>query len=309
MALNIIFMGTPDFAVPILESIFRSEHKILAVYTQPPKKKDRGQHQSHSPVNEVANKLKLDVRCPDKFDSDKEFAFIKKLRPKVIVVVAYGKIIPKKFLDVEGLDYINIHASLLPKLIGAAPIQRAIMNLDKETGISIMKIVPKLDTGPVMMKSKIKINEKTSYFELSKKMSDLSSKMILDALKLIEEKKAVFVEQNDINATYAKKIEKKEAKIDWREEAKIILAKINGLNPNPGAWFDLNGIRIKVTKAKIIEVNGKPGEVLDNNFTVACLKNSLQIIELKKEGKKNMSASEFLKGYNLEIGSNIQKNV
>ena len=220
---------------------------------------------------------------------------LKKLSPKVIVVVAYGKIIPKKFLDVEGLEYINIHASLLPKLRGAAPIQRAIMNLDKETGVSIMKIVPKLDTGPVMMKSKLKIDETMSYFDLSKKMSNLSSKMILDALKLIEEKKAVFVEQNDVNATYAKKIEKKEAKIDWHEEAKIILAKINAFNPNPGAWFDLNGIRIKVIKAKVIQASGKPGEVLDNNFTVACLKNALQIIELKKEGKKIWQLQNFLK--------------
>tara|TARA_B100001287_G_C22329550_1_gene365560 strand:- start:43 stop:594 length:552 start_codon:yes stop_codon:yes gene_type:complete len=183
------------------------------------------------------------------------------------------------------------------------------MNLDKETGVSIMKIVSKLDAGPVMMKSKLKIDETMSYFDLSKKMSNLSSKMILDSLKLIEEKKAVFVEQSDINATYARKIEKKEAKINWCEEAKIILAKINALNPNPGAWFDLNGKRIKVIKAKVTQASGKPGEILDNNFTVACLKNAVQIIELKKEGKKNMSATEFLKGYNLEIGSNIHKNV
>lgn len=309
MALNIIFMGTPEFAVPILESIYRSEHNILAVYTQPPKKRDRGQHIAHSPINKLANKLQLKVRSPDNFNSEKEYEFIKKLSPKVIVVVAYGKIIPKKFLDVDGLDYINIHASLLPKLRGAAPIQRAIMNLDKETGVSIMKIVSKLDAGPVMMKSKLKIDETMSYFDLSKKMSNLSSKMILDSLKLIEEKKAVFVEQSDINATYARKIEKKEAKINWCEEAKIILAKINALNPNPGAWFDLNGKRIKVIKAKVTQASGKPGEILDNNFTVACLKNAVQIIELKKEGKKNMSATEFLKGYNLEIGSNIHKNV
>ena len=309
MALNIIFMGTPEFAVPILESIYRSEHNILAVYTQPPKKRDRGQHIAHSPINKLANKLQLKVRSPDNFNSEKEYEFIKKLSPKVIVVVAYGKIIPKKFLDVDGLDYINIHASLLPKLRGAAPIQRAIMNLDKETGVSIMKIVSKLDAGPVMMKSKLKIDETMSYFDLSKKMSNLSSKMILDSLKLIEEKKAVFVEQSDINATYARKIEKKEAKINWCEEAKNILAKINALNPNPGAWFDLNGKRIKVIKAKVTQASGKPGEILDNNFTVACLKNAVQIIELKKEGKKNMSATEFLKGYNLEIGSNIHKNV
>ena len=309
MALDIIFMGTPEFAVPILESIYRSEHNILAVYTQPPKKRDRGQHIAYSPINKLANKLQLKVRSPDNFNSEKEYEFIKKLSPKVIVVVAYGKIIPKKFLEVDGLDYINIHASLLPKLRGAAPIQRAIMNLDKETGVSIMKIVSKLDAGPVMMKSKLKIDETMSYFDLSKKMSNLSSKMILDSLKLIEEKKAVFVEQSDINATYAKKIEKKEAKINWCEEAKIILAKINALNPNPGAWFDLNGKRIKVIKAKVTQASGKPGEILDNNFTVACLKNAVQIIELKKEGKKNMSATEFLKGYNLEKGSNIHKNV
>ena len=170
MALNIIFMGTPDFAVPILESIYRSEHIILAVYTQPPKKRDRGQHKIHSPINEVANKLQLTVRCPENFNSDIEFEFIKKLNPQVIVVVAYGKIIPKKFLDVEGLDYINIRI-FTPKLRGSS-YSKTIMNLDKETGVSI---VPKLDTGPVM-KSKLKIDETMSYFDLSKKMSILVQK-------------------------------------------------------------------------------------------------------------------------------------
>ena len=307
MALKIVFMGTPDFALPILKSIHKSEHRILKVYTQNPKKKDRGQKISLTPVHEYSNLHQIEVSCPKTLDTEKEYDAIKKINPNVVVVVAYGKILPEKFLNLKNIKFINIHASLLPKWRGAAPIHRSIMNLDKETGISIMKIEKRLDAGPVMMKSTIKISNKTNYKDLSNKMSELSSKMILEALNLLEKDEAVFIPQDDSQATYAKKILKEETKIDWNDEAEKIIAKINALYPKPGAWFQFNGSRIKIIKAKEVTVKGKPGEILDKNLTIACMKNGIQIYEIQKEGKKSMLVKEFIKGNLFKVGSNISK--
>ena len=302
-------MGTPNFAVPILEKIYNSNHKILAVYTQSPKKKNRGQRIALSPVHEYSNKINVPVRHPLTLDVQVEFDHIKKIKPDIVVVVAYGKILPSRFLDLKNIMFINIHASLLPKWRGAAPIQRAIMNCDAETGISIMKIVPKLDAGPVLMKSKIKITKETNYEDLSNQMSSLGAKLILEAFDLIKNNTAKFISQNDKDATYAKKIEKTESKINWKLDAKILVAKINALHPNPGSWFEYKGSRIKVIKAIEVKGKGKPGEIIDENFTIACTENALQVLELQKEGKNKISSIEFLKGNKLEIGSNIQTNV
>jgi len=305
MTFKILFMGTPVFAVPILKSIHQSNHKILEVYTQPPKKKNRGQKISFSPVYEYSNKINIPTRYPSTLESDEELEHIKKMKPDISVVVAYGKILPKKFLNLENTMFINIHASLLPKWRGAAPIQRAIMNSDKETGISIMKVEPKLDTGPILMQSKIEITKEINYEELSSKMSKLGAKLILEALDLIKNGKAKFITQNDKDATYAKKIEKTESKINWNLEAKKIVAKINALHPNPGSWFQLKGLRIKVIKAIEIKAKGKPGELINENLTIACFQNAIKILELKKEGKKKMTAAEFLRGHKIEVGSNV----
>jgi methionyl-tRNA formyltransferase len=298
-------MGTPLFAVPVLECLNNSTHKILEVYTQPPKKKNRGQKISFSPVHKYSNKNNLPIRNPLTLKSEEEYEHIKKINPDIVVVVAYGKILPKKILDLKNIIFINIHGSLLPKWRGAAPIQRAIMNCDKETGISIMKIVPKLDAGPIMMKEKIKISKETNYEQLSNQMSKLGAQLILKSLELIKNDEAKFIEQNDKDATYAKKIDKLESKIDWKLEAKNVVAKINAFYPNPGSWFDLKGSRIKAIKAVEINMKGNPGEVINNNFTIACSQNSVQILELQKEGKNKISAIEFLKGNKLEVGSNI----
>ncbi len=305
MPLNIIFMGTSEFAVPILELLSESEHNILCVYTQPPKKKARGQKILSSPIHQLAKKLKISVRCPIKLNEDVEYKFIKKTNPNIVIVVAYGQIIPKKFLDLTEITFLNIHASILPKWRGAAPIQRAIMNLDEESGISIMKIATKLDSGPVMMKSKLTISKDTNSEKLSKELSNLGSKLILDSLKLIQNKSAKFVEQDEKEATYAKKIDKKEAKLNWKNSAKKIIAKINALYPNPGTWLEYNGSRIKIIKAIEVKTNGEPGEILDKNFTIACSENAIQVLELQKEGKKRMKTSEFLKGNNLRVGIKI----
>ena len=297
-------MGTPDFAVPILKSINNLNHNILEVYTQPPNKKNRGQKIQNSPIHDFSNKLNLPVRCPIAFDEE-EINHIKKLNPDLVIVVAYGKILPVELLNLDKVLFINVHASLLPRWRGAAPIQRAIMNLDHETGVSIMKIVTELDAGPVLLQSKIKITKEINYKELSGQMSELGAKLILDTLKLIEDKKANFTEQNESKATYAKKIEKSETKISWNDDAEKIIAKINAFSPNPGCWFELNGSRVKIIKAKKIISEGIPGTILDDNLTIACSKNAIQIMEIKKEGKQKMTAEEFLKGNKIKTGQSL----
>ena len=303
MAFKIIFMGTPNFAVPILKSVNDSKHKILEVYTQPPTKKNRGLKIQNSSVHICATELNIPVRHPISLKDNDEIEYIKKLKPDVVIVVAYGQILPEKLLKIGKILFINIHASLLPKWRGAAPIQRAIMNMDHESGISIMKIVPKLDSGPVLLKSKIKIFQDTTYEELAKKMSKLGSKLILDALKLLEEKQAIFIEQDESEVSYAKKIQKSECKINWNKNANEVIAKINALNSNLGSWFEINGNRIKIIEAKEVKnKKGKPGILLDKNFTIACLNNAIQILKLKKEGKQQTTAEEFLRGTKIKIG-------
>ena len=302
MALKIIFMGTPNFSVPILDSIYKSNHKIISVYTQYPKKKYRGQKKNYTPIHEYAQKNKIDIRYPEKLDTTEELNFIKELKPDVVVVVAYGKIIPSNFLDIKNISFINVHASLLPRWRGAAPIQRSIMNLDKETGVSIMKINQKLDTGPFMLQKKIPINEQDDYESLSNKLSTLGSDLILKSLDLIEKGDFKFIEQDNSKATYAKKIEKKESKIDWRISAENILAQIKGLSPFPGAWFYHNNNRLKIIKAEKINKSGKSGEVLSEDLIIACGFGSIKIIKIQKEGKKILDINEFLSGYKIKKG-------
>ena len=298
-------MGTPQFAVPILKAIHDSGHNILEVYTQPANKSGRGQKFSQSEIFYFAEKLNIKVRSPVSLETSEEINHIKKLKPDLVVVAAYGKILPTKLLEIDKLSFINVHASLLPKWRGAAPIQRAIMNMDSETGISIMKIVPQLDAGPVMMQEKLNISQDMSFFELSKKMSEIGAKLILNSIKLIQDNKAVFIEQKESDATYAKKIEKNETKINWAESAKKIIAKINAFHPNPGCWFEIEDERIKIIKAKEIEKTGEVGTIIDNEMTIACSKNAVQILELKKEGKKQMLVGEYLKGNKIKIGQKV----
>ena len=303
---KVIFMGTPEFSVPILESIVKSSYKVSCVYTQASKKSNRGQKLNVSPVYKKAESLKLTIRNPKNLNSEKEFEFIKKLNPDIVIVVAYGQLISKKFLDIPKEGFINIHASLLPKWRGAAPIQRSIMNLDIETGISIMKIIEDLDAGPVMKKIEVKIDESITADDLSKNLSKISSDSIVEILDDIFNKNFKFIEQNHKLATYAKKINKNEAKINWSEGAKKILAKINGLNPNPGAWFTYKHTRYKIWRAKIIEKSGPPGTILDNNFIICCGDKSLEIIEIQKEGKNKLPLKNFLMGITFKRGAELK---
>ncbi len=304
MALKIIFMGTPSFAVPILESILNSHHHLLAVYTQNPKKSDRGQKIKISPIHYFAKKKKIEVRSPQNLDKE-EMMFIQNLNPDIIVVVAYGKIIPPEYLKIKNVKFINIHASLLPKWRGAAPIQRSLMEMDEETGISIMKIIQKLDAGPLILQEKIKIKKNDNYHSLSAKLANLGSRLIIKSLNLLETNNFKLIDQDETKATYANKIDKKEAKIDWNIPAKKLIAKINGLSPFPGAWFEHKKTRIKILDAAEVEQTGETGEILDDNLTIACKEKAIQVLSVQKEGKKILKTKEFLSGYSVRKGEKL----
>ncbi len=305
MALKLIFMGTPEFAVPILKKIYESKHKVLSVFTQTPKKSKRGQKVNISPVHQLANKLDINIKYPENLNDENEYKFIQNLNPDVVVVVAYGKMIPTKILSIQNIKFINIHASILPRWRGAAPIQRAIIDMDSETGVSIMKIVPELDAGPYMLQKKIKIEKEDNYSTLSNKLSILGSELILKSLKLIEEKNYRFINQDEKKVTYAKKIDKLESKINWDMPSKNIIAKINGLTPNPGVWFIHNNSRLKIIKAVEVNQNGETGKILDDNLTIACKEKAIKILLIQKEGRKILSSKEFLAGHKIKKGEKL----
>ena len=299
---KIVFMGTSNFSLPILKSLYQNGYPIVTIYTQPPQKSMRGQKVNKSPIQKMAENLCIECRTPDSLkENNEEYNFLKLLNPDLVIVVAYGQLIPKNYLSLSKHGFINIHASLLPKWRGAAPIQRSIMNLDKETGVSIMKIVEKLDAGPVMMQEKINVTSEMNAEDLSNKLSDLSSKLILECIDEIEGGKAKFIDQDEQKATYAKKINKEEGKINWDNSAENILAQINSLLPNPGAWFSFMGERYKILKASISETEGEKGKVIDNNLTIACKSKSIKVNEIQRQGKNKQSTSEFL------LGSKIKK--
>jgi methionyl-tRNA formyltransferase len=302
---KIIFMGTPTFSVPILKSLYNSNYEIIAVYTQPPKKKSRGQKIIKTPVHLEALKLNIPIKCPDKLNNNKDLNFIKNSNVKYVVVVAYGQIIPENILNIENIIFLNIHASLLPKWRGAAPIQRSIIEMNKMTGVSIMKIVPKLDAGPYMAQESIKIEPQDNFVTLSKKLSILGSKLILKSLDQLKDEKVNFIEQDETKVTYAKKIKKKESEINWNIPAKNIIANINGLNPYPGAWFKHLKTRIKIIEAVEVEKIGRAGEVLDSNLTVGCKENAIKITTIQKEGKNVLDTKSFLAGYKIKKGETL----
>ena len=305
MSLKIVFMGTPEFSIPTLDRLIKKDFDIVKVYTQPPKRSKRGQQVNPSPIEDFCKKNNLSFRNPKILSNEEELKIFKGLKPDVVVVVAYGKIIPNNFLNLAKFGFINIHASLLPKWRGAAPIQRAIMNLDSETGISIIKINEKLDTGPVSNFYKTRILDNENSEELSSRLSNLATEKILDNIDEIFEDNANFIEQKESEATYAKKIEKLEGKIDWNDDAKKIIGKINGLYPSPGAWFLFNGERHKVLKAILSDSKDQAGMVLNENLEIACGNNSLKILEIQREGKKIQKTNEFILGTKIKKGSNL----
>jgi len=303
MSFKIVFMGTPEFSLPTLEALIENKFNVVSVYTQPPTKSKRGQKINVSPIEEFSKKNKINFKNPINLNSDEELKIFKELSPDIVVVVAYGQIISKNFLNIAKFGFINIHASLLPKWRGAAPIQRAIMNGDKKIGVSIMKIEEKLDSGPVLASKEIELGQNATHGEIEKTLSVMGANLLVENLKRLERGNSKFIGQVHSEATYAKKIDKGETKINWSLDATKVLAHIHGLSPTPGAWFEYENERFKVLRAKISTVNGKPSYVLDDNLTVACKSNSIQILELQRQGKNKQTAKEFLLGKKINSGS------
>ena len=307
MLKKIVFMGTPLFAVPILKALYQNGYPVSVVYTQPPQKSQRGQRINKSPIQGISETLKIECRTPNSLrDNKEEYNYLKELDADIAIVVAYGQIIPKEYLSLVRKGFINIHASLLPKWRGAAPIQRSIMNLEKETGISIMKIGEKLDTGPIYNSYKIETTDNDNAETISEKLSTLGAEKILDNIDEILDDKIEFKEQNHNEASYAPKIEKTEGQIRWNESSEKIIGKINGLYPSPGAFFIYKGERYKILKATLAFGNGEIGEVLDDYLEISCgNKNSIKVLEIQRQGKRPQNISEFMLGSQIKKGSNL----
>ena len=305
MPKKIVFMGTPMFAVPILKSLYQNGYPVTDVYTQPPQRSQRGQKINKSPIQGIAEILNLEFRTPISLkDDNEEYEYFKSIDADLAIVVAYGQIIPKEFLTLTKKGFINIHASLLPKWRGAAPIQRSIMNLDKEVGVSVMKIAEELDTGPVCNVYKIDLENNLNARDVADKLSLIAAEKILVNIDDILEGTANFIEQDHTKATYASKIQKAEGEINWNDNAKNINGKINGLYPVPGAFFIHRGERYKILKAQIGNGIGNPGEIVSDYLEVACGdKHSIVIKEIQRQGKKPQNIGEFMLGSQIKKGA------
>ncbi|ARC87348.1 methionyl-tRNA formyltransferase [Rhodovulum sp. MB263] len=299
--MRVIFMGTPDFSVPVLDALVAAGHEIACVYTQPPRPAGRGKKDRPTPVHARAEELGLMVRHPKSLRAAPEQTAFAALDPDVAVVVAYGLILPREVLEAPCRGCLNIHASLLPRWRGAAPIHRAIMAGDPETGVCIMEMEEGLDTGPVLLRESTAIGPEDTTGGLHDRLSDMGARLIVDALERLREQPRE--PQAAEGVTYAAKIDKAEARVDWTRPAAEVARHINGLSPFPGAWCDVAGERLKLLRARAVTdnaVNGSaaPGTVLDG-LTIACGEGAVEILEAQRQGKRPMGAAEILRGFPL----------
>lgn len=301
--MNIVFMGTPDFAVPTLKKLCESEHNILAVYTQPDKPVGRKQILTPPDVKVCAVENGLKVCQPTSLKDENSFEELKTLNPDVIVVVAYGKILPKNILDLPRYGCVNVHGSLLPKYRGASPIQSAVLNGDKLTGVTTMYMGEGLDTGDILLTSETKIGENETSAELFDRLSVLGAELLIKSLSALENGSVKPIKQDDSKATYTKKITKEMCPIDWKNSAQTVHNQVRGLQTWPVATAKLNGKEFKIHKTFLCDKSGSSGEVISTDpLTVACGKGSLVIDELQISGKKRMKSDAFLLGHPLKIG-------
>ena len=305
--LRLAFMGTPDFAVPALLALLEAGHDVAAVYTQPPRPAGRGQRPKPSPVQAIAESRGLPVRTPLSLKDPAEQAAFAALGLDAAVVVAYGLILPQPILDAPRLGCLNIHASLLPRWRGAAPIQRALLAGDRETGISIMAMDAGLDTGPVLLTGRLPIRSDDTASTLHDRLADLGARLVVEALQGVAAGTLRPVPQPSEGATYAAKLTREEGRLDWRRPAVALERQIRALTPWPGAWFEAGGDRIKVLSAEVVESAGssdaRPGQVLDDRLTVACGEGALRLTKLQRAGKSPVAAADFLRGFALPAGT------
>tara|TARA_Y100000588_G_scaffold369966_1_gene439529 strand:- start:669 stop:1601 length:933 start_codon:yes stop_codon:yes gene_type:complete len=299
---RVIFMGTPEIAVPSLAALLEAGHQIVCVYSQPPRPSGRGQRLKQSPIHSFALENGIDVVTPKKFDTLKSKEVFSDLRSDIAIVMAYGVILPKAILAAPKFGCINIHLSLLPRWRGAAPIQRAIIAGDTETGVSIMQMDEGLDTGPIFKKERIPINPDTTAKILHDQLGQLGAKTICTFLKEIEAGNIKSTPQPDEGASYAKKISRDEGLINWRHSSTDIKRRIRALNPWPGTWFEHNGERIMILSAETSKTSGEAGTVLDQTPLIACGVGSLRPLMMQRPGKSAIDAQSFLRGYDLPVG-------
>lgn len=301
MPLRLIFMGTPDFSVPTLLELVAHGHDIAAVYTRAPKPGGRrGLQLQPTPVEDAARKLGIPVLTPKTLKTEEALAEFRAFEADAAVVVAYGMILPQAILDAPKLGCYNLHASLLPRWRGAAPINRAIMAGDAESGVMVMKMDVGLDTGDVAMAERIAITDNMTALDLHDRLSRLGADLMVRAMAALERGGLQLKKQSEDGVTYAAKIEKAEARIDWTRPARAVLRHIHGLSPFPGAWAELENARVKILRCELAKGAGAPGEVLDDLLTVACGDGAIRIIELQREGKARMQAGDFLRGVPLK---------
>ena len=294
---RLIFFGSPDFALPPLKTLYLGGYEIVGVYTQEPKKKSRGMKELKTPVHLWAESQLLPVYFPSKLDKQSLDEF-ESLKPDVAILFAYGKIIPPEWLNVPIFGFINIHASLLPRWRGAAPVQRAIENNDKKSGITIMKMNEGLDEGPIIASQEIAINSETNGQTLIDQISHDSCSLLYNNLEKYLKGLLSPVDQDHEKSTYASKINKDESRLNWNTDAKILEQKIRAFYPYPATWFSHKGKRYKVLKAKVSSFEGESGKILQSPLIIGCKQNSLEILEIQAEGKKPQSIDQFLLGNN-----------
>ena len=306
MALRLIFMGTPDFAVPTLGAIVDAGHKLTAVYTRPPRPGGRGKAVQASAVAHQAECFGLQVFMPKTLRDMNAIDAMRAHHADAAVVVAYGLILPNDILDLFPLGCFNLHASLLPRWRGAAPIQRAIMAGDRETGVAVMKMEEGLDTGPVAMEKRVAIGPDATAGDLHDELAGLGAGLMMRALAELQERKLRLTPQPSAGVTYANKIEKTETRIDWTQAWNKVHDHCRGLSPFPGAWFEhANAGRIKVLRSTKASGAGEPGRVLDDDLTVACGEGAIRLLELQRAGRQPMRAEEFLRGTPVPRGSRL----
>jgi methionyl-tRNA formyltransferase len=309
MPLRLIFMGTPDFAVPTLLELAAHGHEIAAVYTRAAKPAGRGMKLQPTPVEQEARRLGIPVLTPTTLKTPEALAEFRAHNADAAVVVAYGMILPQAILDAPSLGCFNLHASLLPRWRGAAPIQRAIMAGDRDTGVMVMKMDEGLDTGPVAMAERIAIESNATAGDLQQRLSRIGADLMIRALGAIERQSLTLTPQRQDGVSYARKIEKEETRIVWRWTWQQVHNQIRGLSPFPGAWFEVGGqgapVRVRVIRSTKGEGSDEPGTVLDSNLTVACGEGAVRILELQRAGGRPMQAAEFLRGSPIAAGMRL----
>lgn len=310
MSLRVVFMGTPDFAVPTLSEIVGAGHEVACVYTQPPRPAGRGMAERRSPVHQAADRFGLPVRTPARLGAAEDQAAFAAIGADVAVVVAYGLILPRPVLDAPARGCLNLHASLLPRWRGAAPIQRAIMAGDRQTGIAVMRMEEGLDTGPVCMEERVAIGPDTTAGDLHDRLAILGAGLMVRALAALSRDTLDCRPQAESGITYAAKIDKAETRIDWTRPAGAVHDHVRGLSPFPGAWFEIEGERVKLLRSALAGDTGEaaaaPGTLIDSEGLVACGSGTLRLVTVQRAGKQPMSFAEFARGARLAQGAMLQ---